>query len=510
MNTGSLRIYRVNESRNDVSSANGKTSQDGRPGSQGKSSVVDLLREVEKFSKRAIEQLAIIKEANLLVSLSDGYISIHDLQAYTLQEQLTKTKGAVTFAVTSNIVKDPVTGVPSILSRLAVSVKRKLLLWSWQDSELINDTVEVVLPTPARTLTWSTGTKIICGMNSGYVMVEIETGHIQEISGPGSIGGLASQESGRFAGAGTAGMSYMGMSNWVPKGLATRLGEGELLLAKDINTLFIDSNGKPLDRRQVPWAAAPDSIGYSYPYLLALQNPAKGALEVRNPETLSLLQTISLPNAIQLHVPQPYISLAHAGKGFLVVNDRCIWRMGALEYDAQIDDLVNQGHLDEAISLLGLLEDALIQDKEGRMREVKMQKARGLFEKRKFRDALDLFTDASAPPERVIMLYPKVIAGDLAPEVREGQTQEDVELKAANGHNKSKSDSESPNREEARSPPTSPRKRKSSSQKTGTDSTSIFPVRTGDPRDGSDAGSSIKKFSESEKAEPSLGKSTID
>jgi tetratricopeptide (TPR) repeat protein len=166
-----------------------------------------------------------------------------------------------------------------------------------------------------------------------------------------------------------------------------------------------------LGRRQIPWAVAPEAIGYSYPFLLALQ-ATKGTLEVRNPETLSALQSISLPNANQMHVPNPYVSLAHAGKGFLVSSERCIWRMDALGYDAQIDALVEKQRLDEAISLLNMLEDALLTNKEGRLREIKMQKAQNLFDQKQYREALDLFTEVSAPPERVISLYPSVIAGD--------------------------------------------------------------------------------------------------
>jgi len=209
-------------------------------------------------------------------------------------------------------------------------------------------------------------------------------------------------------------MGYMGMGSWVPKPMATRLSEGQMLLARDVNTLFIDSDGKPLEKRQIPWALAPEAIGYSYPYMLALQPPSKGALEVRNPDSLSLLQSIPLPSATFLHVPQPNISLAHAGKGFLVASDRCVWRMGALDYESQIDQLVAGGRYDEAISLLNMLEDTLLKDKEGRLREIKMLKAQGLFDQRRYRDAMDLFSEASAPPERVIALYPRSIAGDVS------------------------------------------------------------------------------------------------
>lgn len=367
------------------------------------------MRELEKFSKYKVEHLAIVKEANILLSLSANQVNIHDLQSYELQETLAKAKGATYFAVTSNVVKDEGTKVPSIVSRLAVAVKRRLILWSWHDSELSPETTEIALVTGIKTLTWATGTKLIAGLNSSYVLVDVETEAITNIVGPGSIGGAPGQDSGRFGSAGVASMSYLGMS--APQPLATQLGEGEMLLARDINTLFIDTEASSLGRRQIPWSVAPEAVGYSYPYLLALQ-AAKGTLEVRNPQTLSLLQMIPLPSASQLHVPQPNVSLAHAGKGFLVLSDRCVWRMKALDYDSQIDALVERGRLDEAISLLGMLEDALLSDKDGREREIKILKAQRLFDQKRFRDSIDLFTEVSAPPSRVISMYPPFIAGD--------------------------------------------------------------------------------------------------
>lgn len=370
------------------------------------------MRELDKFSKSKVEQLAVVKEANVLISLSNSQVNIHDLQSYELQEILVKAKGASTFAVTSNIVKDGSTGVPAIVSRLAVAVKRRLILWSWHDSELAPETSEITLVNTIRALKWATGTRIIAGLNSTYVLVDVETSAVTDIIGPGSIGGAPGQDGGRFSGAGVASMGYLGMTS--PPPLATQLGEGEMLLAKDINTLFIDTDANSLGRRQIPWSVAPEAVGYSYPYLLALQ-ATKGTLEVRNPETLSLLQTISLPSAHQLHVPQPNVSLAHAGKGFLVLSDRCIWRMKALDYDAQIDALVERGRLDEALSLLGMLEDALLKDKEGRVRDIKIIKAQQLFDQRRYRDSIDLFTEISAPPERVIRMYPPFIAGDASP-----------------------------------------------------------------------------------------------
>ncbi|KAI1406796.1 SPX-domain-containing protein [Hypoxylon sp. FL1857] len=435
LNTGSLRIYRVNElaQPSDPSTSNGNSS----PNAQANSNSVpapkptDLLREVEKFSTRAIEQLAIIKEANILVSLSNYY----------LINTISRTKNATCFAVTSNIIKDPATGIPEIISRLAVAVKRRLLVWSWHESELHDEVTEIVLPESIRTLTWANATKLVCGMNAGYVLVDVTTLEMREIVGLGAA--AAGGQGSRF---GAASMGYMGLGGYMPKPLAARLAEGQMLLAKDINSLFIDTDGNPLEKRQVPWQSAPESIGYSYPYILALQPPAKGTLEVRNPETLSLLQIIELPGAAQLHFPPPTYSLAHAGKGFHISSDRAVWKMEATDYDTQVQELIDKAKYDEAISVLGMLEDALLKDKIGTVREAKMLKAEVLFKNKKFSESLALFNEdeVHAPPQRVLRLYPRMIAGDLSAEpTREESSSEEEEQEEdekANGDKAVKAD----------------------------------------------------------------------
>lgn len=373
---------------------------------------MDLLREQEKFAKYKVEQLAIVKEANLLLSLSNSQICIHNLETYELKETLAKAKGASTFAVATNADEDG-----SMLSRLAVAVKRRLILWSWRDGKLSPEVTEIPLVTGIKSLTWATDTRLIAGLTSSYVLVDTRTSAVTDIVGPGSIGGSAGQDGGRFSGAGVASMSYLGMS--APPPLATQLGKREMLLARDINTLFIDTDGNSLGRRQIPWSVAPEAVGYSYPYLLALQ-AAKGTLEARNPETLSLLQTIPLPSANQLHMPQADADLANAGQSFLVLSDRCIWRMIAQDYDTQVDTLVDRGRLDEAISLMNMLDENHLEDKDARTREVKMLKAQQLFDQRRYRDSIDLFTEVSAPPERVIQMYPPFIAGSASASASKG------------------------------------------------------------------------------------------
>ncbi|KAJ0168342.1 Vacuolar morphogenesis protein 6 [Colletotrichum tanaceti] len=468
LNNGVLRIYRVNElPPPSPTKANGsqltatsppKATDDPRPAQQPKKPT-DLLREIEKFSNRAIDQLAVIKEANTLVSLSNYYISLHDLGTYEPLETLSRTKNATCFAVTSNIVKDAATGIPEIISRLAVAVRRRLLLWSWHESELGTDVGEVTLPESIRTVTWASATKVVCGMNSGYVMVDVVTHDVEDINSPGpaASGGQAS----RFGAVGSASMGYMGLGGYMPKPLAAKLAEGELLLAKDINSMFITDEGRPVEKRQIPWQSAPEQIGYSYPYILALQPPSKGSLEVRNPDTLHLLQTIPLPGAAQLHFPPPNLSLAHAGKGFHISSDRCVWKMGATDYDAQIDELVEKSKFDEAISILNMLEDALLQNKKETLREVKMLKAETLFKQKRFYDSMDLFNedDVHAPPERVLKFFPPSIAGEMSGWAHSAQPEDSgSDEKEGEEEHHEKANGEKSAKEDTTATPTSPAK----------------------------------------------------
>lgn len=399
-----------------------------------------------------------------MVSLSNYSISLYDLANYEPIDgcaPLARTKNASCFAVTSNIVKDTETGIPEIISRMAVAVKRRLLLWSWHESELSPDITEIVLAEAIRTVTWASATTLVCGMNAGYVLVDVVTSSVEDIVAPGAVGGAG--QGSKFGAMSSAGMGYMGLGGYVPKPLATKLADGQMLLAKDINTLFITDEGKPVpDKKQIPWQSAPESVGYSYPYILALQSPTKGSLEVRNPETLSLLQMVALPGAANLHFPPPTVSLAHAGKGFHISSERCVWKMDATDYDSQIEELVSGGKYDEAISVLGMLEDALLKNKTETMRSIKMQKAEVLFRAKKYRDAMDLFNEdeVHAPPERVLRLFPRDIAGDLSGHHEEKDAEEsedEANGKSENGdkpHKEKEGDAASTMAEEALSPTT--------------------------------------------------------
>lgn len=178
--------------------------------------------------------------------------------------------------------------------------------------------------------------------------------------------------------------------------------------------MYVDDSGRAsMERRPIQWPSQPDALGYSYPYLVSLHS-SKQQLEIRNPETQSLIQTISLTNPTVLHVPAPNVSLVHAGKLFYVASPTQVWKMGSADYETQVNQLVDRGYLDEAISLLEQLESVLMESKEDRLREVQILKGEALFKDKKYREAMELFANISAPPDRVVRMFPPSIAGELA------------------------------------------------------------------------------------------------
>ncbi|KAI5799889.1 vacuolar sorting protein 39 domain 2-domain-containing protein [Geopyxis carbonaria] len=391
LSTGALRVYRVlSPDTPDVS--------------------LEHIETIANFSRVKIEILACIKEANILVSLSDSNVHIHDLNDFTLTETLAKARRASTLAVTSNIEHDEETQIPELVSRLAVGIRRRLLLYSWHDGGF-QEGKEVTLGGNIRTLTWASGRKVIVGMTSGFVVVDVHTGSVEEVTPPETTNGAAKGKAGDQNGW----ASYVGMGGWGSRSLSTRLGGDDILLLKDSTTLFVDADGKPLpDKPPIPWSTPPDAIAFSYPYLVSL-NAAKHQLEVRNPGTRTLLQKITLPTVNTLHVPPPNVALVHAGKLFYAASPTQVWRMGSTDYETQIQQLVEAEQLDEAINLLETLESVLLnENKDEKLREVQMLKAQRLFEQRKYEESMALFGKVSAPPERVIKLFPRSIAGDLS------------------------------------------------------------------------------------------------
>lgn len=119
------------------------------------------------LGRRAIEQLGYVKDVNSLVVLTgkhhslphiykfscyasiyylllDGVVTLYPSPTFAPPTLLTQAKGAMSFGIDtsiqySNEAPDPASnagqGVPSVVTRLAVGCKRKIVIYTWKDGE---------------------------------------------------------------------------------------------------------------------------------------------------------------------------------------------------------------------------------------------------------------------------------------------------------------------------------------------------------------------------------------
>jgi hypothetical protein len=159
--------------------------------------------------------------------------------------------------------------------------------------------------------------KICLGLSSDYTILDTSTATFSDSFSPATT---SSSALGALGGMGV-GIGYLGSR--APQPLSVQLPENQILLVKDTLSAFLDADGKPLDRKQVPWKDPPEKIGWTYPYLIVLSGKGVG---VWNPETGTMVQRIELPG----------VTLLNDGKLLYVANHTHIWRLVPYDYDSQV------------------------------------------------------------------------------------------------------------------------------------------------------------------------------
>jgi Vam6/Vps39-like protein vacuolar protein sorting-associated protein 39 len=160
-------------------------------------------------------------------------------------------------------------------------------------------------------------TKLCLGLSSDYTILDTTTGTFSDTFSPATTGSSAL---GTLGGMGV-GLGYLGSRAPLP--LSLQLPDNNMLLVKDMLSTFLDADGKPLERRQIPWKEAPEKIGWTYPYLIALTTKSVG---IWNPDRSKLVQRIEIQGG----------HLLNDGKLLYVGSPTQVWRLVPLCYDDQV------------------------------------------------------------------------------------------------------------------------------------------------------------------------------
>jgi hypothetical protein len=186
--------------------------------------------------------------------------------------------------------------------------------------------------------------KLCLGLSSDYTVLDTSTSTFSDTFSPATT---SSSALGALGGMGV-GIGYLGAR--APQPLSVQLPDNQILLVKDTLSAFLDSDGRPIERRQIPWKDSPEKIGWTYPYLIVVTSKGVG---VWNPERGKLVQRIDLQG----------LTLLNDGKLLYVANNTHVWRLVPYTYDSQVDELVEQKLYDEAISLLTQVDEVLLKNK---------------------------------------------------------------------------------------------------------------------------------------------------
>lgn len=353
---------------------------------------VALLCSNKNFSRKPIIQVAVVPEHQIIVSLSDNVISVHDLTVFNLPLlcTVTQTKGATAFDLD---LKHHVTltGDAVVMVRLVVAVKRKLQLYYWKSRKFHQLRDDLSLPDVPRALTWCQEA-IAVAFKHDYWLVML-TGEQKELFATGR-----SQEP-----------------------LITQMEGGEqLALAHDKETIFVDAKGNATCSYTLKWEEQPLALAYHKPYLVAIL-PKNIEIKIAEPQATVQLVTLEKPRLVCVGTStktksQVYIaSISH------------VWCLHALPVNQQIPQLLADKQFDLALRLVDVWEEA--QDAKTQMQKhIQHLQAIHLFCSKEYSQAMKIFLTLNTDLPFVIGMYP-----DMVPEEYQSRLQYPYPIPALSG-----------------------------------------------------------------------------
>ncbi|XP_042232169.1 vam6/Vps39-like protein isoform X2 [Homarus americanus] len=334
---------------------------------------VALLCSNKNFSRKPIVQVAVIPEHQIIVSLSDNVVSVHDLTAFNLPLlcTLSQTKGATAFDLD---IKHHVslTGDGVVTVRLVVAVRRKLQLFYWKARKFHQLREDLALPDVPRALTWCMEA-IAVAFKHEYWLVKL-TGEQKELFATGR-----SQEP-----------------------LITRMVDGEqLALAHDKESIFVDADGNATCSYTLKWVEQPLSLAYDKPYLIAI---LPKNIEIKTTEPQITVQVLNLDKPKLLAVGQ-----STKGKSQVyIASSSHVWCLHSIPINQQIPQLLGEKQFGLALKLVDVWDED--EDAKTQMQKhIQHLQAIHLFCSKSYPDAMKLFFTLNTDLPFVIGMYPDMV-----------------------------------------------------------------------------------------------------
>ncbi|PFH51068.1 hypothetical protein AMATHDRAFT_143451 [Amanita thiersii Skay4041] len=348
---------------------------------------------------------------------------------------------------------------PMLITLLLVGCRRKVVLYSWRDGEA-QEAKEVSLSHSPRAITFvDHETACFAYTSTEHAIFNISTMTATDVTTPSLIAAAAS--TGMSALTGLSGYMSLGFGAKT-KPCVVSIDETEALVVKDNQGIFVGREAKASRLGYVDWPAPPEETVFIKPYLFSVLpagtvassalegsspsvNTAQSyipttVLQIRSSFTLQPVQTTSYPfsdtngshalspiqtnsnqNAtIRLltpsyHIkPHLFIVTTPMDRNAAAAEGSTIWQMSMKSWTEQLDELVMAGQYADALTLLDVIDDVSLPDKEQKRQEIRVLNAVAQFRASKYDTAIDIFTELDVNPAKVVALYPESVAGRLS------------------------------------------------------------------------------------------------
>nr|XP_018917958.1 PREDICTED: vam6/Vps39-like protein [Bemisia tabaci] len=334
----------------------------------------------KNFSKKPIQQLDVIPHYNILISLSDNLVSVHDTNKtnFPLLHDLSKTKGATLFTLHLKEFTS-MTGKTAIYVRMCVAVKRKLLFYYWKKGEFLELREDIVLPDVPRALAWCADS-ICVGFKNDYVLYQLH--HEPEAGSEENTNSPKKKD-----------LFPVGKQ---PEPSITPLNDDSFIVGKDFGSVIIDTKGNVAVEHAVKWSQTPSSLANDDPYLLAVLNET---VEVRSVEPALLVQTIPFAKP-------KLICRCKRGLTYVASSEQ-VWCLVWNPISKQIQLLLEEKQFQLALKLSNF-SDETSEDKKN-IHLIQTLYAFDLFNNKQFRESMQEFLKLGTDPYDVIRLFPNLL-----------------------------------------------------------------------------------------------------
>uniref|UniRef100_A0A669EDG3 VPS39 subunit of HOPS complex n=1 Tax=Oreochromis niloticus TaxID=8128 RepID=A0A669EDG3_ORENI len=330
---------------------------------------VTLEKSNKNFSKK-IQQLYVVSQYKILVSLLENNIHVHDLLTFQQITVVSKAKGATLFACDLQVSNRPLSGEEQL--RMCVAVKKKLQLYYWKDREFHELQGDFAAPDIPKSMAWCENS-ICVGFKRDYYLIRMD--------GRGSIKEL------------------------FPTGkqlepLVAPLADGKVAVGQDDLTVVLNEEGVCTQKCALNWTDIPIAMEHQPPYIIAV---LPRYVEIRTFEPRLLVQSVELQRPRFITSAGPNI--------VYVASNHFVWRLVPVSIATQIRQLLQDKQFELALQLAKMKDDS-DGDKKQQIHHIQNLYAFNLFCQKRFDDSMQVFAKLGTDPTHVIGLYPDLLPGD--------------------------------------------------------------------------------------------------